>query len=738
MQNRIKIKSIILSLILLGLFSWFQTTEYEAAVNLRQRLELLAYDLRLSATLPENPEQDKRIVIVDIDEKSLRKEGRWPWSRAKMASLLNKMFEHGAVVVAFDIMFSEPERNSAKTVLTQLKKDMPYAKSVHKALRSRLHDFDNDAKFATSLKGKDVVLGYIFHRADIKPIGQLPQALVVENEEKILKSTVVKMQSYTASLSVLQKAAVNAGFFSLDADSDGIIRRVPLVVKYKDKLYPSLSLEAMRLYQLLDKVQVLTEGIGDSINITGVALAKDKIIPTDGEGRAIIPFRGPYQSFPYVSATDILHEDYDQSILKNTIVLVGTTAEGLFDLRAVPMQSVYPGVEVHANILSGILDNKFPVQPAWASGANLVIVLVTGLLLVFVLPFVRPYMKILFALTVVSVLLAFNILMWSQLGIVMAIAVPLVLALTISAINLAYGFLTEADSKSQLQDMFGQYVPRELVTEMTETQKTYDFEGVSREMTVLFADICKFTTISESLTAAKLKELLNRFFTPMTRIIFERRGTIDKYVGDMIMAFWGAPLVDEKHATNAVLAAFEMLQDVEKLKQEFIAEGLPPFEIGIGINTGVMNVGDMGSEYRRAYTVIGDSVNLASRLEGLTRLYDTPLVIGEKTYSQVKQTVTCQELDLVMVKGTSRPITVYAPLCRKSHTTDELWNELSLNQEALRLYRYQNWRAAKEVFETLHAIDRKPVYQVYLERIEWYRKNPPGPQWNGAFERREK
>lgn len=739
MQHTRQITSIIIGLLIFGAFIWFQTTAYDPAVNLRQRLELLAFDLRLTASLPKKTTQDKRIVIIDIDEKSLRYEGRWPWSRAKMAGLVDKLFKKGAVVVTFDIMFSEPERNSAKTVLTHLDNTMPGAAVAKRVLKSRLSDFDNDAKFAKSLQGKDVVLGYIFHRGDVKPIGLLPKSLKVDNLAALKRSTVSKMHGYTASLPVLQRAARHAGFFSLDADPDGIIRRVPLVVKYKGKIYPSLALETARVYQLIDKISVLTDDIGGITNITGIGLSKERIIPTDGEGRVIIPFRGPYNSFPYISATDVIHDKVPEGVLTNTIVFVGTTAEGLFDLRAVPMQSVYPGVEVHANIIAGILDHKFPVEPAWASGANLIILVVTGLLLVFVLVYLaNPYLKVLFALTVISILTYFNIWVWTEHGIVLAIALPLLLAFVLSATNLTYGFLTEAESKSQLQDMFGQYIPRELVAEMTDNPRHYGFEGVSREMSVLFADIMGFTTISESLTASKLKDLLNRFFTPMTRVIFESRGTIDKYVGDMIMAFWGAPLVDEENAANAVEAAFGMLEEVKILKQEFLAEGLPPFEIGIGINTGVMNVGDMGSEYRRAYTVIGDSVNLASRLEGLTRFYEVSLVIGEKTYEQVKHRFICQELDLIIVKGTSRPIQVYNPVCRVGEETEALVYELSRNQEALRLYRLQNWRAANEIFEDLAVENEKPLYHMYQERIEWFRKNPPGPQWNGVLERREK
>lgn len=738
MQEKQKIKSILIGLAIMGFFLWFQITEYDPMVNVRQRLELLAYDVRLKATLPENVKPDPRIVIIDIDEKSLRKEGRWPWSRTKMAVLLENLFIHGAVVVGFDIMFSEPERNSAEEVLNQLKKELPPSSPVIRTLRSKLKDFDSDARFSEILRNKDVVLGYIFRRDDVSSIGRLPKSMQVENLDQLLQSTVTTMPNYTASLPKLQSAAKFGGFFSLDADPDGILRRVPLLVKHKGKIYPSLAMETARVFQLIDAIKVKTEKIANKINVTGVELSKGQVIPTDGDGRAIIPFRGSSGSFPYLSATDVISGKFDTNILKNTIVFIGTTAEGLFDLRAVPMESVYPGVEIHANMISGILDNNFPVEPPWASGANFILVIVAGLLLVFILPMLNPYLKIAFTLLAISIIAGSNIWLWTEKGMVLAVAMPLLLVITLSAVNLAYGFLTEAESKSQLQDMFGQYIPRELVAEMTDNPRHYGFEGVSREMTVLFADICDFTTISEQLTAGKLKDLLNRFFTPMTRIIFESRGTIDKYVGDMLMSFWGAPVVNEQHAEHSVDAAFAMLEEVQKLKKEFLAEGLPPFEIGIGINTGVMNVGDMGSEYRRAYTVIGDSVNLASRLEGLTRFYDVPFVIGEKTYELAKHKYACQELDLVTVKGATKPIKVYHPLCLLEDMTPAIEEELDWTQQAYRLFRIQEWQKANALFEKLMVNYEKPLYAIYLERIEYFRRNPPGPQWDGVLERRSK
>ncbi|MDH5178535.1 MAG: adenylate/guanylate cyclase domain-containing protein [Gammaproteobacteria bacterium] len=756
MQEKQRIKSILIGLAIAGFFLWFQTTKYDQIVNVRQRLELLAYDVRLKATLPDvkpcdqktgceqiiNSDKsivrDKRVVIVDIDEKSLRREGRWPWSRAKMAVLLDQLFANGAIVVGFDIMFSEPERNSAEEVLNKLSKELPASSPVIRTLKNKLSDFDNDLRFSEILRNKDVVLGYIFHREQHPPIGKLPLPANIENRPAVMQSTVTHMNSYTASLPKLQSAARFGGFFSLDADPDGILRRVPLLVKYKDKIYPSLALETARIYQLIDKFTVHTEDISNVTNVTGIELTRGKVIPTDGEGRVIIPFIGQSKSYLYLSATDVISGKFPKEHLKNTIVFIGTTAEGLFDLRAAPMQGVYPGVEIHANLISGILDNKFPVEPPWASGANFTLLVVSGVLLVFVLPFLNPYYKIAFTLLAVATIAGSNIWLWTEKGLVLAMALPLLLVITLSAVNLAYGFLTEAESKSQLQDMFGQYIPRELVAEMTENPRHYGFEGVSREMTVLFADICQFTTISEQLTASKLKELLNRFFTPMTRIIFDNRGTIDKYVGDMLMAFWGAPVINEQHAVHSLDAAFGMLEEVQKLKRDFEAEGLPPFEIGIGINSGVMNVGDMGSEYRRAYTVIGDTVNIASRLEGLTRFYDVPLVIGEKTYELVADSYACLELDLVQVKGASRPIKVYQPLCRLEHMTASLKQELELLHQAYRLYRIQEWKKANALFEQLMVHHERPLYSIYLERIDWFRRDPPGPSWNGVFERRTK
>ncbi len=734
-----KLKPVALGLTLLSIFLWLEITDIEELANVRQRLELLAYDVRLRLSMDTDVPQDKRITIVDIDEKSLREEGRWPWSRSKMANLLENLHDAGAVVIAIDVIFSEAERNEARQIFEQLKPDLSAAPGLLPRLEKKLDEYDSDQRFANSLKNKDVVLGYIFHQETFEPVGVLPQPLRFDNKKKILNTTILSMGSYTANLPVLQKAARYAGFFSIGTDPDGIIRRVPLVIRYKNEIYPSLALETVRLFQLVDKVKIYTERIGGAENITGISLLPGQIIRTDGEGRAIIPYRGPFNSFPYISATDILNKNYSQGALENKIVLVGTTAEGLFDLRAVPMQSVYPGVEVHANLIASMLDNHFPVEPPWARGANFILMLIIGLVMVIVLPIISPLLQIGVTLLISVSLIGFNVWLWTVQGYVVAVAIPLLMIFTLAMANLGYGFLFEAKARRFLKHMFGQYVPPELVEVMSDNPSGYGFEGDTREMSVLFADIVGFTTLSEQLSATEVKRFLNRFFTPMTAVIFKHRGTIDKYVGDMVMAFWGAPLTDPEHALHAVDAALAMINTTQKLKLEFAREGLPNIDICVGINTGMMNVGDMGSEYRRAYTVLGDSVNLASRLEASSRYYGVSLVIGQNTYSAIKDQYFCRTLDLVRVKGKKEPVWVYEPVCRLSQADESDLEESNNFNEMLKAYQARQWERANSSLDMLIARHgERNIYLVYKDRVDFLESHPPQSDWDGSFERRSK
>jgi adenylate cyclase len=708
---------IVIGLALVLAMLLIQFGDQSSLADLPQRLELLAFDARLNLVSSFGPTNDSaKVVIVDIDERSLREHGRWPWSRAKVAEMVDRLTKDGAAVIAFDVMFSEPEQNPVTEVSGVLREKGGESRLLADELGQFTELFDRDRRFSETLAGKAVVLGYAFYPGTNNRAGSLPGPLSVTNQQVVAHSSLTDIPGYNANLPALAKAASGSGFFSLQPDIDGVVRRAPLVVRHQNRLYASLGLEVLRQYLLVDSFTLRTSKINGVETVEAIVINGFGSIPLDAQGQMIVPYRGPKGSYPYISASDVLNGTIKKQV-EGAIVLVGTTAPGLFDLRSTPVQAVYPGVEIHANLIDSILAKRFIEQPAWARGADFVVALVVGLVLALALPFFSPMIQIPATLLVAGGVAALNFMEWRQ-GLVLSLAMPLLLVALLATFNLAYGFLVESRSRRQLKEMFGQYVPPQIVQEMSENPKNYGFEGETRELTVLFADIRGFTTLSERLTAAELKRMLNRFFTPMTRVIFETRGTIDKYVGDMIMAFWGAPVSDPAHATQAIEAALRMLAETERLKREFLAENLPEVNIGIGCNTGPMNVGDMGSEYRRSYTVLGDSVNLGSRLEGTTKYYGVGLVVGETTRAQAGDAFVFRELDLVRVKGKAQAIRVYQPVCRAGEVNEELIRELETYHQALADFRARRWQAAQESFIALQAAyPGRHVYDLYLERI---------------------
>jgi adenylate cyclase len=413
--------------------------------------------------------------------------------------------------------------------------------------------------------------------------------------------------------------------------------------------------------------------------------------------------------------------------------LVGTTAPGLMDLRATPVQNVYAGVEIHANMIAGILDQNIKQRPAYTVGAEFLILLLTGLLLALLLPVLTPLWATALTIGVLTFSVIFNLMVWQLANLVLPLASSLLLITAIYVLNMSYGFFVESRGKRQLAGLFGQYVPPELVDEMARNPEAISLEGESRELTVLFSDVRGFTTISEGLDPKQLTQLMNEFLTPMTHIIHHNRGTIDKYMGDAIMAFWGAPLADPQHASHAVKAGLEMIAGMTKLQEQFKAKGWPEIKIGVGLNTGEMTVGNMGSEFRMAYTVMGDAVNLGSRLEGLTKNYGVYIIVSEFTKEKAPEYLY-RELDIVRVKGKDEPVTIFEPICELGQEDKSIKDELKLYRETLRLYRAQNWDLAEMQFINLQKMHpARYLYRIYLERIAYYRQNPPGADWDGVF-----
>nr|WP_242464231.1 adenylate/guanylate cyclase domain-containing protein [Halorhodospira halophila] len=624
-----------------------------------QTAEHFIYDQRLVWSQRTGIEQhdDAEIVIIDIDERSLGAVGRWPWPRATMADLLEQLWAAGTIVVAFDIVFAEPERNPAERVARGV--DDP-------ALRERLGElaprFDGDRHLAEQLARGDAVLGFFLHRDETAThTGTLPEPARGAEELGTGTPVIHRFQAYTGNRPALQEAATGAGAFSVIPDADGVVRRAPLLLGHGDAVYPGLALETARVYQLLDDFRVETVALGAHTAVDAIELGAARL-PTDARGQALIPYRGPRGSFPYISAVDLLRGETDPDALEGAIALIGTSAMGLYDLRPTPTDAAFPGVEIHANLLAGILADDLPRKPAWVDGANLVTTLTAGLVAAGLLPFLGPLATLAVTAGLLALLVGGNLWAWAQWDLALGAAGPLAAVLLIGAGNLTWGFLFEHRRRHQLRQRFGEYVPPELVERMAEAPTAYTQTGETREITVLFADIRGFTTLSERLDAVALRELLNRFFTPMTRVIFEHGGTIDKYVGDLIMAFWGAPMDDPEHRRHAVAAALAMQREAERLREELAREGLPAIEIGIGLNSGPAAVGDMGSAYRRAYTALGDAVNLASRVEGQTKAYGVGLLVTEHTRAGLETVYGFREIDRIQVKGRSQPVTLYEPV----------------------------------------------------------------------------
>lgn len=733
-----RIAAILAGLLLALIGTWVETTDLGPVRILRDRLEYLTYDLRLNLTLPASPPANDALLILDIDERSLQQEGRWPWPRRRLAELVDTLREAGAAVVAFDLVMSEPERGLAESLRALIdEQGGELAGADHARLMTLARAEDGDRRLARALAGMDTVLGYVLHTARSGNSGALPAPAPLAGESGTLFA-VPALPTHTANLPALQQAAGNGGFITVMPDADGVIRRVPLLAKHGNQLYASLALETARVYLFADRIGLATARVGAGRVVEHLSLSRNQRIHTDAGGQVLVPYRGPAGSFEHLSAARLLNGDFDPGRIENRIVLVGATALALADVKPTPVQNVYPGVEIHASIIAGLLEGDFPYQPDWARGANVFIIIGVGSLLALVLPFLGPVWILLISALVLSGFIAGNFWLWTEHRLALATTTPTLAIAAIMLFNLSYGFLGEARRRRQLKGMFGQYVPPQLVEEMSRNPGQYHAEGESREMSVLFADIRNFTTISESLGAAELKELLNRFFTPMTETIFHHRGTIDKYVGDMIMAFWGAPVSDPQHAGHAIQGALEMLEAADRLREQFLAEGLPEINIGVGINSGVMNVGDMGSEYRRAYTVLGDAVNLASRLEGVTKYYGVRLVVGERT-RELAPGFVYRTLDRVRVKGKQQGVTVYEPLCPATALTPAMSAWLQRHDAALAAFWNQDWDTAGRGFRALAA--ERPgdrLYSLYLERIEQLRVRELPPDWDGVFERREK
>jgi adenylate cyclase len=706
------------------------------------QLDNIIYDARMRLTMPGGV--DERIVILDIDEKSLGEIGQWPWKRNVMAELMHKLFDtYGIAVLGFDVVWAEPDTSSGIHTLDSLaSRDLKQVAGFAELYQKLRPALDYDGLFADSIKGRAVVLGYYFNSEErAVKVNAIPDPVLPKGTFSGRNIPFFEWKGYTGNLAGYVKNAAASGHFNPLIDFDGVARRVPMILEWEGAYYESLSLAVVRTLWALQngKFPDVEPGYPPARFLgkgyTGMEWLKvgSLRIPVDETASALIPYRGNKFSFPYISLADVLKDRVTAQRLKGKIALVGASAPGLQDLRSTPVDSVYPGVEIHANLIAGIVDQSFKQKPPFMLGAEVVLLVVGGVALAFFIPMLSALWATVAAGAGFLLIVVLNLLLWTNADLVLPLATSILMTAMLYTINMAYGYFVESRSKRQFTELFGQYVPPELVDKMSQDPEKYSMEPRSADLTILFSDVRGFTSISEALKPEELREYINEYLTDMSNIIRgKHRGTLDKYIGDAIMAFWGAPVEDAQHARNGVLAAIEMQRECEVLNRKFAERGWPTCKIGVGVNSGTVRVGDMGSQVRRAYTAMGDAVNVASRLEGRTKGYGVGILVGEPTRNLVPD-VVFREVDRIKVKGKDEAVTIYEPLGLEGEVDRKVQDELKLWNQTLRAYRSQQWDQVEVNLINLQRMNPGcGLYQVYAERVADKRRNPPSADWDGV------
>lgn len=707
-----------------------------------QSLDNIIYDARLRLSMPKT--LDPRIVIVDIDEKSLADIGRWPWSRNKLADLSTELLQAQQVaLLGFDLVFAESDNSSGLAQLKQLAQTELRSEPGFQDQLMRLQSsLDYDALFAQSLGHSAVVLGYYFTSdRGARVSGMLPPPVISGGALQGRHFHATEWDGYGSNIEKIATAAGQAGFFNAVADEDGVVRATPLLAQFKGEYYESLSLA---MYRAAKGQPAVKPGFSkeNPETLQSVLLTKNDqttVIAVDDRVAVLVPFRGyggvNGGSFQYISASDVLAKRLSPGLLRGKIVLIGSTAPGLQDLRVTPVGQTYPGVETHANLLSSMLDGASIYKPDYAMGYEVCILLLTGFVLIFLLPGLNAARALTLHSTVLMTAVGLNFYLFWLYGMVLPLAGVLLMSLVMFTLNMSYGYFIESRAKRELTQLFGSYVPPQLVEEMAANPQDHTMRAESKEMTVMFCDMRGFTQLSETMEPIHLQEMLNGVFSRLTDLILARRGTIDKYMGDCVMAFWGAPVTMPNHAELAVQAALDITHAMSLINSEHVRKGFPEIRLGIGINTGTMCVGDMGSFLRRSFTVVGDAVNLASRLEELTKIYAVEILTSQTT-RQLAPEFVWQEIDKVSVHGKRQVLEIYtpiAPLMAGAQMPPDESAELALWNLALKAYRSQDWDHSEQYLHRLMDINKKnALYPFYARRIALLRLHELGPSWDGT------
>ena len=746
--------------LLLFRFSGIGAIDSRAGFAFLQSVEQSSLDLRFE--MRGARPHDERIVIVGIDEQTLQKIDSFPLPRKNYAALINKLSAGGARVIAFDVTFPTPESNSGGEALRKLQAEL--GASASPALQKQIQDLelasDQDAALAAAMKNSgNVVLGHIF--LDSQPDPKLaeeyfniawahvfPQELPVgfKSGQSVDLGQVWKAngglvkQGVEANISKLADSAASFGFINIVPDSDGTLRHALLMIRYQDQdFFPSLDLEVVRNYEKIPDQQVAAYIAPNGLE--RIQLGGHTLRPAS-DGSALLNYTGPYRTYAQYSMWDVISGNAPPEAFRDKIVLVGATALAIGDIRNTPFpgqDAIYMGVEVHANIIDNLLHSEEPERGFLKRGPNEMMVDI-GFILVFGLVFGFLFSRVTPLYSTITVLVALTAYAWfvyfsfAHKGQWLSFVIPAgTLAANYAAIT-SLRMIREERAKRNIRKSFSQYLSPGVIELIEKDPEKYIRPGgESKELTVLFSDIRGFTTISEGLTPDQLVQLLNEYLGQMTEIVFATDGTLDKYIGDAIMAFWGSPYPQEDHASRSCACALRMAGGLAKLNGKWQAAGRPPIAIGIGLNTGLVNVGNMGSARRLSWTVMGDNVNLASRLEGITKQYHVQIVISEATYRQVSSQFVCRELDKIRVKGKNRPVNIYE-LMDVAAEKSKYEKLLEQFDRAMAAYRSQNWREAAALFtDVLLKFPDDGPSQVFLERALEFSQSAPEGEWDGVY-----
>lgn len=658
------------------------------------------------------------VAIVDIDEQSLQVLGQWPWPRTVMADMVSRIVERGGMVIGFDVLFPEPDRSSPEIAAETFQ-------GLDDATRERLRRLpSNDTAFADVIRSSKVVLGQSGYRvAGAAPIARPATQTGIATLGPDPRPFLIDFPHLLQNLPILDEAAQGHGIFSVIPERDGTVRRVPVVAVANGIVVPSLSLEMLRVAAGSDAILIRTDASG--VRSVGI---RDLEIPTDGKGRIWLHF-SPRDASRYVSAIDLLQGRVPVERLARKKVLIGTSAAGLFDLKVTPIHPALPGVELHAQLLESALTGSTLSRPSYTALVELLLAGLLSLTLIALAPRMNAGTLFVLGGATAAATLGVSWYCFTYLDVLIDYTFPLIASFLVYAVLVCTNYVTVSADRHRIRSAFSQYLSPELVEQLAQSPEKLTLGGEQRQLTVLFSDIRGFTGIAELYKddPQGLTALINRLFTPLTKDITERHGTIDKYIGDAIMAFWNAPLADPTHEVNACEAALAMLsslRDLNEQRQRDVGDDdpVPPLRIGIGLNTGLCVVGNFGSDLHFNYSVVGDTVNLASRLEGLTKEYGVPIIIGEKTAQAVRARLAVLEIDHLQVRGKREPERIFTILGRAEVVTSPEYVELNeRNGAMLAAYRGREWSQALEMILLCRELGKKfgldNYYDLYIQRI---------------------